>query len=73
MEVDIVESTLCNMCGEQLIVNDFGYTEDYLSIQKTWGFGSEMDGQTHNIDLCINCYKKFISEFRISALSAKPD
>ncbi len=61
----VVDTIFCNMCGEKIEKDKFGYEADYLSIEKTWGFGSEYDNNTHNIDICQKCYKKFIDNLKI--------
>lgn len=55
----------CNDCGSYIKKNLLGYLEDHVSINKTWGYGSPNDGQTHNIDLCLGCYTRWIGQFDI--------
>ena len=55
----------CNLCGKQLKKDDFGYIEDHLSVNKTWGYGQPSDGETHDFDLCYDCYEDLISRFKI--------
>ncbi len=55
----------CNKCGRDLQKNEAGYFEDYLQIEKTWGYHSPMDGDRHEIDLCIDCYSNWVKEFKI--------
>lgn len=66
-----ITDVICNMCGENIkkIDNDEFY--DYFHAKKEWGYFSEMDGEKHSFDLCGNCYKKLISQFKISANEKK--
>ena len=53
----------CNMCGREIVKNDFGYFEDYLPVSKTWGYGTALDGETHSFNLCIECYTALTESF----------
>ena len=54
----------CNQCGRQIEKNEFGYFDDHLSVEKTWGYGTAIDGDTHIFDLCFECYSDLISKFK---------
>lgn len=55
----------CNCCGKTMETDKFGYTSDYLSVTKKWGYGTELDGETHSFDICEDCYNDIISKFKI--------
>lgn len=55
----------CNCCGKEIETDNIGYTSDYLSVEKRWGFNSSFDNQCHCFDICENCYKKIINSFKI--------
>lgn len=55
----------CNCCGKDIATDKFGYTSDYLSVEKRWGYGSTFDNEVHSFDICEDCYKKLIKEFKI--------
>ena len=59
-----LDKIICNQCGQEINKNDFGYFEDHLSVSKTWGFGTAIDGETHKFDLCFNCYTDLIGKFK---------
>lgn len=61
---EALESVQCNQCGQEIKKNDFGYFEDHLSVTKTWGFGTAIDGETHTFDLCFTCYTGLIGKFK---------
>lgn len=59
----------CNCCG-RMISQDIQKTgEDFLQIDKTWGFFSGKDGERHSFALCEGCYdsmrKNFVLEVEI--------
>ena len=62
---ELLNEVKCNLCGQQLNKNDFGYIDDHLSINKTWGYGQPCDGETHAFDLCYECYTDLVSRFKI--------
>ena len=37
--------------------------EEYIHIEKIWGYPSEKDGECHSFDLCEPCYDKMTAEF----------
>jgi len=55
----------CNLCGQQVNKDDFGYIDDHLSVDKVWGYGTPLDGETHKFDLCYDCYTDLINRFVI--------
>ncbi|MCL1842343.1 MAG: hypothetical protein FWF79_00865 [Defluviitaleaceae bacterium] len=55
----------CNSCGRDVDKNAVGYFEDHVSLSKTWGYHSPYDGEAHDIDLCVNCYQNWITNFEI--------
>ncbi len=61
--VDKVDKVFCNMCGKPILIDKNGNLEDYIHIEKKWGYNSDMDGEKHTIDLCQECYKSLISQF----------
>ena len=60
-----LDQVRCNCCGTQVKKNDLGYIADYLSVNKTWGYDSPIDGETHNFDLCFECYAQIVDRFQI--------
>ncbi|MDR1688442.1 MAG: hypothetical protein LBS21_07505 [Clostridiales bacterium] len=62
------EKMICNFCGLEIKKNEFGYFDEHLSVEKKWGYGSEFDSETHSFEICEDCYKRLIAEFRIKPL-----
>jgi len=60
-----LQNVSCNSCGREVIKDTHGYFEDHLSITKAWGYHSPFDGQIHDIDICIDCYESWVSQFEI--------
>ncbi|NMA83004.1 MAG: hypothetical protein GX962_03960 [Epulopiscium sp.] len=65
-----VASIHCNGCGTPIPRDKHGNFEETLHIEKEWGYLSKRDGEIHSIDLCQNCYEKWINTFAISPVSA---
>lgn len=59
-ETDLI---ICNMCGNHITPQK--YHDTFLSVNKTWGYGSARDGETHSFELCGECYEKLLSEFKV--------
>ncbi|MDR1067344.1 MAG: hypothetical protein LBL35_07955 [Clostridiales bacterium] len=68
VDSDQVESVVCNVCGKEIKKNSFGYFDDFLSVEKKWGYGSPRDGETHDIDICRHCYEKLFEQFKINPI-----
>lgn len=61
-----VEKVVCNRCKKQLAASQTGVLlEDYLHVEKTWGYFSGQDGQKIEFDLCEDCTKQLIQEFEL--------
>ena len=59
------EQVICNQCGQAIPVYAGKDTQDYLLIEKTWGYFSEADGVMHRIHICEPCYHKWIQGFAV--------
>lgn len=56
---------MCNMCGKKIndkIGNDM---EEYVSLEKNWGYFSNKDSETHTMNICEQCYDIFIAQLKI--------
>ena len=63
--VPVVTDVRCNLCGRTVEKNSIGYFEDHVSLTKMWGYHSPYDGESHAIDLCVDCYKGWTAKFEI--------
>lgn len=66
IKIEKVDKVFCNMCGNQIKTDKCGNLEDYIHIEKKWGYNSNMDGEKHSFDLCQECYTKMIEKLKIS-------
>jgi len=55
----------CNCCGRKIVVERGIIREGSMSVNYTWDYFSEKDGETHNFDLCEACYDQIVSQFKI--------
>jgi hypothetical protein len=53
------------MCGHGIGKTEMEYFDDYLSVEKTWGYHSPMDGEAHEFDICAGCYRDWVKAFKI--------
>lgn len=66
IEKDVVEEIYCNICGEEITKNIHSHFDDYLHIEKVWGYHSKKDGKKDDFDVCQRCYEEWIKTFKIS-------
>lgn len=64
-ETEIAEKIICNCCGKEIEKNIHGYLNDYVHIEKKWGYGSDKDGELQSADICEKCWDKITSEFAV--------
>ena len=57
----------CNICGKEMKESGLD-REDFVVLEKKWGYFSEKDGEFHRIVMCEKCYDLWITSFRISPL-----
>lgn len=57
----------CNVCGRTLPVEKEHniVTEDFINIEKKWGYFSNKDGMTHSFTICEKCYDTLIKKLLI--------
>lgn len=51
----------CNKCGKKLISD----REEYLTVEKQWGYFSQKDQKTYQFHICETCFSKLVGEFQI--------
>lgn len=63
-----LEQIVCNGC-KRLIhgMNEAELYEEYLHIEKTWGYFSKQDGQKIAFDLCEQCVNDLLKRLCIPA------
>ena len=55
----------CNCCGRRIKTQKDMIVEGVFHGQVQWGYFSGKDGETHNLDLCEECYDELIKSFII--------
>ena len=53
----------CNSCGKRIVDTIGREMDEYIHIEKIWGYPSEKDGECHSFDLCEPCYDKMTAAF----------
>ena len=56
----------CNMCGRKIIFGEKHDKEDYLLIQKEWGYFSRKDGNRYTFRMCEECFVRFVEDCYVS-------
>ncbi len=73
MKVDNLKSNddtviVCNKCNENIKKNVHNYFDDFLEVEKRWGYHSSFDNEVHKFILCEKCYKELIDTFSIKII-----
>jgi ribosomal-protein-alanine N-acetyltransferase len=55
-----VSDVKCNRCGKSI-----PKSTDFLSVEKRWGYGTSLDNTEHSFDICEDCYKHIVADFKI--------
>lgn len=58
----------CNCCGKEIqFKQDTGIAlEDFVSIDKIWGYFSDKDGFRQKMNICENCFDSWVSGFAVA-------
>ena len=64
-ETKDLQKIICNKCGKEIIISKGAPQEDYLEVEKRWGYQSNKDNQVDCFDLCEDCYDDFVKGFKI--------
>lgn len=68
---DRILQVVCNCCRRQLPVENGIVLEDYIHVDKAWGYFSERDGEEIAFDLCENCTHELTKRFRLPVYQKK--
>lgn len=55
------QKVYCNQCGQAIEKR----REDYLEVNKEWGYFSNKDLEIHNFCLCEKCYDEIVKGFKL--------
>lgn len=64
-EEQVVETMYCNKCGKAIVVENNILKEGVFQGVISWGYFSDKDGETHEFDICENCYDTFVKSFTV--------
>lgn len=60
-----IKKIVCNKCGKEIRTHEGEPREDYLRVEKRWGYFSGKDNQEDCFELCEACYDALVSTFVI--------
>ena len=63
-EYSELDKIICNKCGKEIKVIQGVAQEDFLEVNKRWGYFSNKDNQEDVFDLCEDCYDEFVASFK---------
>lgn len=55
----------CNCCGKELVMKENSQVvlEDYVVIEKSWGYFSKKDGIRQKMTICESCFENWTATF----------
>lgn len=56
---------MCNLCGRKIICENDIPKEDFIEVNKKWGYFSGKDRIQYHFILCEECSDKFVKHFAI--------
>lgn len=59
------EEIRCNRCGKSLTLYEGRPLEDFVTVDKTWGYFSSQDGVRVQFDLCEDCVRELMAGFAL--------
>lgn len=66
-EIKEISKMICNQCGKEIPVVDGQAREGVFSVDYSWGYFSDKDGERHSFELCEECYDTMLKGFHIPA------
>lgn len=66
-EIKEINKIICNQCGKEIPVVNGQAQEGVFSVDYSWGYFSEKDGERHSFELCEKCYDAMLKGFHIPA------
>lgn len=62
-----IKKIICNKCGREIPASGGHAVKGVFSVDYTWGYFSDKDGERHSFDLCESCYDELLRTFLIPA------
>ena len=68
IETERLDSIICNCCGKELISYSHEMFGEHVNIRADFGYFAKIffDGERHQLDVCEECYAKWIKTFKIA-------
>ena len=63
--VEELDKIICNKCGKEIKIIKGVAQEDFLTVNKRWGYFSNKDNQEDSFELCEDCYDELVASFKI--------
>lgn len=60
-----LDKIVCNKCGKEIVITRGVPQEDFLEVEKRWGYHSHKDNEVDSFELCEDCYDALLSSFQI--------
>lgn len=54
---------ICNACGKKIIFENEIPREDFVTVNKNWGYFSKKDGKTYRYNICEDCVDRYVASF----------
>ena len=58
------DKTFCNCCGKEFSMQGELFLEEFLHIEKQWGYFSAQDGTNLSADVCEECLMNWMKTFK---------
>lgn len=62
IKTEVVTEIICDCCKKSIDTAK----NDFIHIEKEWGYFSNKDGKKQEVDLCEKCWDKITEGFKIS-------
>ncbi len=58
----------CNCCGKEILMKENTQIalEDYVRIEKSWGYFSNKDGIRQEMNVCESCFHTWLNSFALA-------
>ena len=64
------DKIICNKCGREIKVEQGIEKQDYIAVEKSWGYFSNKDGKSYKFIMCEECVDSMVEDFAVPVESA---
>ncbi|MFP3153473.1 hypothetical protein LQZ18_03430 [Lachnospiraceae bacterium ZAX-1] len=61
----VENNIICNCCGKKITIQNEIPSEEFLHINKAWGYFSKKDGKRQEMDICETCFDAWAKQFQV--------